>query len=408
MARKTGKILNRICYLAGLLMLFLISVHYQGYDEKRIVAGAAIILLLSVAANRRLEVDLEFLVLLGTMVLYGVIFQYYYQNTEYWQNWRFADAVWPLVLIYLLCRQISWEQKQIRIEILLLVICFGTFIYSILNHLNYMQEGFASGGGRTWYEFWTQTIRFATEFSYWGVFIAGLLGYGLYCFAEKKWFLGGFICILIGVENYIQIRVDNRMVLMVTIAVAAVSAVLFVYLNRQERRKLKMLFVTVAIIVTVVLVGIIGNVGGVRDSVFFTHLMTRDGGIVKNVRFQMIWEAICKLPSHWKGGGTMYPAGMNCVHNYWLQVANDTGIFTFILWMMFNTLVVVSVVRCARNPKINVRLKYLVIPLLSAVVAYLSMEIGGQGKSEYILFYVIIAALIRQLVKNESGMLHKE
>ena len=99
MARKTGKILNRICYLAGLLMLFLISVHYQGYDEKRIVAGAAIILLLSVAANRRLEVDLEFLVLLGTMVLYGVIFQYYYQNTEYWQNWRFADAGWPLVLM---------------------------------------------------------------------------------------------------------------------------------------------------------------------------------------------------------------------------------------------------------------------------------------------------------------------
>ena len=70
--------------------------------------------------------------------------------------------------------------------------------------------------------------------------------------------------------------------------------------------------------------------------------------------------------------------------------------------MIFNISMIISVIKCAINPKINIRLKFLVIPLMSAVVAYLSMEIGGQGASEYILFYVIIAAILRQLVKNEN------
>ena len=107
------------------------------------------------------------------------------------------------------------------------------------------------------------------------------------------------------------------------------------------------------------------------------------------------------LPSHWKGGGTMYPAGLSCVHNYWLQAANDTGIVTFVLWMIFNATVVVSMVRCVISPYIEARMKYLVLPLMCAVISYLSMEIGGQGKSEYILFYVILSAILHQLMKNK-------
>jgi hypothetical protein len=34
------------------------------------------------------------------------------------------------------------------------------------------------------------------------------------------------------------------------------------------------------------------NVGGIRTSGYFYRFMTRDGGILKNIRFQMIYEAI--------------------------------------------------------------------------------------------------------------------
>ena len=401
MLDKIRETANVILYLAGFIMLFLISLHYQGYVEEDIIRWAVIFLICSVLINRRLEVDLEFLILLSALVSYGIVFSHYYSNTEYWQNWRFQDTVWPPVLMYLLCRQLCWKQKEKRLEGLLLAVCFGTFLYSVLNHTIYMKEGFPYGG-RIWDEYWTHSMRYATEFSYWGIFITGLSGYGVFCLSRKKWIQGLLICILVVVENYIQIVVDNRMVLMVTIVVAAVSAVLYAYLNRNDRKKLKILVLSTAAMVAVILIILAANVGGVRDTTFFINLMTRDGGILKNIRFQMMWEAMCMLPSHWKGGGTMYPAGLNCVHNYWLQAANDTGIFTFILWMIFNISMLASLFTCIRSSKISQKIKYMIVPLMAAVISYLSLEIGGQGESEYIIFYVMIVAILRQLVKNEK------
>lgn len=81
------------------------------------------------------------------------------------------------------------------------------------------------------------------------------------------------ICVLIGLENYIQIIVDNRMVLMVTVIASAVSAVLFLYLNRHDRKKIKILCIGIVLVITAVLAIIIGNVGGVRESTFLFILL---------------------------------------------------------------------------------------------------------------------------------------
>ena len=391
--------LNTAYYAAALLMLFLVSLHFLGYTEKNIILWSVLMLIAGAAIHRKLVVDGKFLILCGAVILQGLIFGYYYSQEEYWDWWRFSDMVWPPVLMYLVSRQLCWRQSQRRIELLLLAICFGTFVYSLLNHYMYLKEGF--GGARGWDEFWTHGGRYATEYSYWGVFIAGLLGYGFFLLLQKRWIQGGVICLAIILENYIHIVVDNRMVLMVTVVVAAVTLILYIYLNWQYKQRIKRILLAFFAICAVGGLGIAVNVGGIRDTHFFVSLMTRDGGILGNIRFQMIWEAVCMLPSHWKGGGTMYPAGFNCVHNYWLQAANDTGIVTFVLWMIFNATVVVSMVRCAISPYIEARMKYLILPLICAVISYLSMEIGGQGKSEYILFYVILSAILHQLMKNK-------
>lgn len=390
--------ISTVYYGAALLMLFLISLHFQGYTEKNIIFWSVLMLVVSAGINHKLVVDEKFLVLCGAVILQGLIFGYYYSQEEYWNWWSFSDMVWPPVLMYLVSRQVCFRQNQRRMELLFLSVCFGTFVYSLLNHYMYLKEGF--GGARGWSEFWTHGGRYATEYSYWGVFIVGLLGYGFFLLLQKQWVQGGAICLAIILENYIHIVVDNRMVLMVTFVVAAVTLVLYIYLNWQYKQRIKRILLAFFAICAVGGIGIAVNIGGIRDTRFFVSLMTRDGGILGNVRFQMLWEAIRMLPSHWKGGGTMYPLGFNCVHNYWLQAANDTGIATFILWVIFNIMVVVSMVKCAISPHIETRVKYLVLPLMCAVISYLSMEIGGQGKSEYILFYVILSAMLHQLMKN--------
>lgn len=390
---------NIVYYILNLIMLFLISLHFLGYTEKYIVLWSLLILVVSVLINHKLVWDGKFIALCCAVILQGLIFGYYYSHEEYWYWWRFSDMVWPPILMYLVCRQLCWRQKQRKIELLLLSVCSGTFVYSLLNYYMYVKEGFGSEE-RIWNEFWTHIGQYATEYSYWGVFIVGLLGYGFFLLLQKHWMQGSIICLAIIVENYIHIAVDNRMVLMVTFVVAAVTLTLYIYFNWKNKKKIRRILIILFAMCAVGAIGIVVNIGGIRDTTFFVSLMTRDGGILGNVRFQMIWDAICMLPSHWKGGGTMYPAGYTCVHNYWLQVANDTGIVTFILWTIFNITVVISLVKCAISPYIETRIKYLVIPLMFAVISYLSMEIGGQGKSEYILFYVILSSMVHQLMKN--------
>ena len=82
MLEKIRETANVILYLAGFIMLFLISLHYQGYVEEDIIRWAVIFLICSALINRRLEMDLEFLILLSALVLYGIVFSYYYSNTE--------------------------------------------------------------------------------------------------------------------------------------------------------------------------------------------------------------------------------------------------------------------------------------------------------------------------------------
>ena len=69
--------------------------------------------------------------------------------------------------------------------------------------------------------------------------------------------------------------------------------------------------------------GIIAVVIGVNwekitGSEYYAQLMTmmsRDGGILHNVRFQMIAETLRQLPQSPYGGGYIYPAGFAGVHN---------------------------------------------------------------------------------------------
>ena len=384
-------------YYFSIAFIFLLALHFMGYVEKRVVVVGSILYLIWIATGKKIVIDIQSVLIVSIMLLYGIIFKIQYSGNSYWSGWSFLNMALPPIVIYFLSRQMSYYQKEEKLEGYLLSVCLGSFFYSCLNHIMYMNQP----GSRIWDEFWTHTARYATEYSYWGVFIAGLLGYGLVCLKEKKWFRGLAILAFVAIDNYINIVVDNRMVLMVTVVVIAVNILMYIIFHTQEWKKCGLLLIGMILLVLIGYIAVRANVGGVCDTTFYKHFFTRDGGILKNIRFRMIWETIPQLPSHWKGGGTIAVVEGLAIHNYWLQAANDTGIFPFILWMIFNVQVVIDLVKCVVSKKISQRMKYLIVPLMVAIVSYLSMEIGGQGKSEYILFYVMVAAFLRQLVLNQ-------
>lgn len=390
--------IDRILKWANILFLFLFSLHFCDFSDKLIILWCGFYMLVFATRHKKVGLDKIFWILALAIILNG-LGTYYYIREELGYTWgNIIKMVVPTILVYPFMKQVCYKREDKNIEIILLTIAFGTFFYSLLNYYAYLKYGYTEY--RIWSEFWTMYPMNATHHSFWGCFIVGLVGYAIGCLAEKKWISGITMMLFIIIENYIQIVVDNRMVLCISILSLAVSALLFVILNIRDKSQIRKLVLIVIAAAIVAAAALVFDLFGIRSSVYFQNFITRDGGIFKNIRFQMIFEAIRLLPSHWKGGATMWTAGWYHVHNYWLQVANVSGIIPFILWMLVNASVVMNVIKVIRNPHIVNRVKYMLIPMLSAIVGYLMMEPGGTESNRYIIFYVMLIALLKQIVQN--------
>lgn len=385
---------------ANIVFLFLFSVHLFDFPDKYIILWCVFSIALFWLLYKKMCLDKMFWILAVAIILNGLGTYYYLSESLSYSLSDIIKMVVPTILVYPFMKQFVWNKRDIDVEMIILAIAVGTFIYSMLNYYSLMKYGFYDGDYRGWSDFWTNYNWRATHYSYWGCFIAGLSGYAIYCYFEKKWLKGLLFTGLIIVENYIQIAGDNRMILCVTAVALAVSLVLFCCFNIKDRTKIKkVLFIA---IVGVALVAILLWIDpfGIRSSGYYQRFVTRNGGILRNDRFQMIYEAIIMLPSHWKGGATMYAAGNYWVHNYWLQVANVSGIIPFVLWMIVNISSIYDIIKVIRSPYISNKIKYMFIPLLASIVSYLMMEPGGTESNKYIIFYVLLIAMLKQLANK--------
>ncbi len=397
--------LGTIMKWINIVFLFLFSLHLFNFPDKYIILWCVFSTAIFWLQYKKLCLDKIFWILALAIILNGLGTYYYLAEELSYTLGDIIKMVVPTILIYPFMKQMVWNKEESYVELIIVAIVFGTFLYSLLNHSAYVEHGFSSDGtvGRIWVEFWTDYPMNATHHSYWGCFIAGLSGYVIYCFAQKKWLSGIIITAFIVIENYIHIVVDNRMVLCTTALAFVAGFFLFLYLNRKDKKKLKQILVFMILLSIIAVAAFMADVFGIRSSGYVQRFTTRDGGIFNNVRFQMISEAIRMLPSHWKGGADMWTAGWYHVHNYWLQVANVSGIIPFVLWMIVNVAALWDVVKVIKSSLISEKIKYMLIPMLASIVGYLMMEPGGTELNRYIIFYVMLLGLLKQLASKSKG-----
>ena len=396
------KNIEEIIKWANIIFLFLFSLHLFNFPDKYVILWCTFSIALFWLLHKELCLDKMFWVLSLAIILNGIGTYYYLAESLSYSISDIIKMVVPTILVYPFMKQFMCNKKDADVEKIILAIVVGTFIYSVLNYYMLAKYGFYKGDYRGWSDFWTNYSWRATHHSYWGCFVAGLLGYAIYCLYEKKWLKGLLFIGMVIIENYIQIAGDNRMVLCVTVVALAVSLALFCFMNIKDSNKIKRVLFAVLIIVIIGIVFLWLDPFGIRSSGYYQRFVTRNGGILKNDRFLMIYEAILMLPSHWKGGAIMYAGGNYWVHNYWLQVANVSGIVPFVLWMIVNISAVADVIRLIRSPYVSNKIKYMFIPMLSAIVGYLMMEPGGTELNRYIIFYVILIAILKQLANKKE------
>lgn len=382
-----------------LLLFFLYSLHvFLIQDELLWVWGIAGIVCF-VLAQKKLLLGLQGSVLCIITPLYAFVYKYYFTETRGYTWTNVIYMIFLPVFVYTLCRQFAWKKKGRTLEAAFWCIAGGTFLYSLLNHWMYMKEGF--GEERIWKEFWSGEPIYATEASFWAVFITALTGYGLSCLLHKEWKKGTAALTGVLIGNLINIQIGNRMVFMTASVAAVICLGMFFIINRKNRRAVWKAIGVIGVAFLIFGVFFYLNIDRIQQSSYYTAFISRDGGIFHNIRFAMIKETLEQLPDNLWGGGYIYPAGFAAVHNYWLQAANDTGIITLILWVIYTVITIVDAVRLMFLENISSRVKYMAVPMLAAVAAYMMMEQAGTGRWDYVNFYVMLSAFIHQMVANE-------
>ena len=384
------------------LLLFLYSLRIFRIQDEILWIWGIVGILYFVIKRKRILLGFQGIVLCVITPIYAFIYKYYFTETRGYTWNDVAYMIFLPIFMYLLSRQLVYKRKGEELEIGLWCVAGGTFLYSLLNHWMYLQYGFTEGP-RIWTEFWIREGIYATEASFWGVFITALIGYGFCCFCQKKWSRG--IAALLGVliGNIINIQVGNRMVFMTTFVAAAVSFGMFFILNRKNRKLILRVFLCCCAALLIGGLAVYSNWEKIQQTPYYVNIISRDGGILHNVRFAMIIDTLRQLPYNLIGGGHIYPAGFYAVHNYWLQAANDTGIWTLILWIVYSIVAIVDIIKLLLLKNIDRRIKYMLIPMFVAVVGYMMMEQAGTGKWIYVNFYVMLSAFIHQLVMNEKN-----
>ena len=390
-----------------IILLFLFSVHFGGIEEKLLwiwgIAGVAFF----VKKYKKIRIDFHSVLLFLILLIYSTVYKYHFTESKSYTWGQMIQMLILPILMYFLCRLIVYQKKESYIEKLLWAIAGGTFLYSLLNYTVYLNEGFPNYE-RAWGDFWSQEYLYATQHSYWGVFAAALVGYAFCCLFEKKWIKSFLALLSVIISNYINLVVGNRMVLMTTIVATGLCMVMFLIINWNDSRTIRSSIFAFLITIVILLISVTLSWEVLAESPYYLRIMTfmsRDGGILHNIRFQMAAETLRQLPEYPFGGGYIHPLGAPGAHNYWLQAANDTGIVTLILWTVYIILVIVDAVHLLWQKQVEKRIKYMLVSMIGASGAYLMMEIGGGGMIDYIIFFVMLSAILHQKVRDarENG-----
>ena len=253
--------LETIINEANLIFLFLFSLHLFNFPDKYILLWCAFSIVVFWLQKRTFCLDIMFWILSLAVLLNG-LGTYYYLGESLSYSWGdIIKMTIPVIIVYPFMKQAIYEKHENYIEKILLAIALGTFVYSMLNYYALLVHGF-SGKGRIWAEFWTDYPMNATHHSYWGCFIAGMCGYVLYSFSEKKWIRGILFSAFIILGNLAQIAADNRMVLCVTLVSLAVSLFLYIIFNLKDKAKIRNISLVVLAGIVLVVIVFVSDIHG--------------------------------------------------------------------------------------------------------------------------------------------------
>lgn len=384
----------------NMLCLFIFSVQlFQAPDIKSLI-WVLVMWFYIIITTRENILDIKAVLLLVGMCLHAWMFGRY--NDQFTNGELIELAVVPFLAYIGGKLLVAFQDKDNfarNVRGLVLITGFGITIHATLNYMNYLESGFVIEAGKRWLDYWTQIPLYATEHSFYGAMMGGLLFYACHEIV-KRHFHGIFVLLGVLWVNYINIQVMNRMVFAITIVVFLLDLILYIFLVRKDKRQLKIIVAIVCVLAAAVAAVLLLDVGQIRETAFYSALLNRDGGIINNVRFQIYWTVLKQLIPCWQGGMQMDLMRFYNAHNFWLQTAYVSGIIPFICLALYTLWNFFDIARLITSKDIDISSKLLLFSAYIGLFCYFMTEQGGNGTADYIMYFTLIGGIISQTVKR--------
>lgn len=383
--------------LVSLLFIFLIFINFRDIPNRYALLGAAGLYLLYIILYKKIQLDLNGILLGLTLFIYARLRGFQTGNVIMYTALPLAFTLFGKSMM-----TVEREKNRYSYFILLPVIVFliGYSGHGVLNGITYFVKGTLGEGIRYWADFWTGDIIPGTQHSIYLVSMLAMIFPAIVYFKKYKVVCSSFLICGVFFLYYALISLARSPILIFGI-VWVWEILLFIFLNRNNARLMgyikRALFA--GCIAGVIVVGLIFLNWDTISHLRFVENLSKDGGILNNVRFVAQRSVLVNLFKYPKGG--MPIEGLKMAHNVWLDMALDTGILTFGMFTLYTVISLVQLIRLLRSSAPE-ELKYVMSGIYFAFILYYSVEPALNANIQFLVPWIFNNGLIAGVVQNES------
>jgi hypothetical protein len=295
------------------------------------------------------------------------------------------------MLAYSIGRIISKKNfNENETRAILFSIVFGRFLHGFLNIVLYVSLG---GVGRNPLDVWSGSIIAATLMSSLFTYNTSLMFYTLFVLKVKSEPL-----LKIGIISSIIIALITAFVtatrtqLFLSFIVFVICFISYSRLNKNSGldKKYLTIILYVIIITVLIIISINLNIFDFKSKIVESPLYERFNNTTQSITDS---ERLKTMLPHFKNI-ILYPFGNNSknyAHNLWLDVDRKTGIFPFILIILFTVKVLQMLYRMLKSERISIKLKMLYLSLIAGALINFTTEPVLEGMP---FFFISLCMII--------------
>ncbi len=309
--------------------------------------------------------------------------------------------IWPLAFVFgkwLVGN--SEENAENNLIMASVAMTVGLFIQGVINYCNHNDGLETSESWNGWNELWSGNFMSRTVYTYDFLLVASTLFLAVLLFNKKRLLAIGIVVLNIATLVMDLFMARGRLQLVMQVVVTFIMLVIYLFKNRKSaspKAKKAFIICVIAFVVLMIIASALVslNVGGLGDR-YNNSFLSRDGGILGNVRFKSMAEGLA-LTFQMPLGGWETPS-LGIAHNVFLLFAREYDIIIFFILIAFELFSVINGIRLIIKKNCTYS-DYLAFSMLITLLLYYNIETCPWRYRNYWVFLIVTSGLISQKLK---------